>query len=290
METLYHFTSQSALLSIVQNGCIWASHPDFLNDGAERSYYANLLKEDVINRFESKKRNDLASLFKKAIDSDPTILTDVGAPYYVFSLSKNYTSASQWDRYAENGNGVCIGFNKDELIAAADDNANVKIMEHGEIQYGKTNVCANIENHSLVHVENYTGNEMSAEKLVSSMLGMFRVTLMENGLLFKHQSFSDEQEYRLTFAILQEGNILPTILYPSHHEYRYRVSKTGIVPYCQYSWASERRTRIISRIVIGPKAHRNIKYSIAHLLVRHGYAEDTKAASCMIEQSDTPLI
>ena len=62
-NVLYHYTSLSGLLGIIENKCIWASDIRYLNDSNEFSYTIELASE----LFKAKEHQDFSDLSKNIL-------------------------------------------------------------------------------------------------------------------------------------------------------------------------------------------------------------------------------
>lgn len=138
---LYHYTSQKGLLGIVKNNEVWATDILYLNDTMEYKYAIDLTSEIIKKRQEScedktpshavytkprKIPGSIVPLFpyryeKKLVEY--SILEDLNEfikefkefHIFVFSLSEDGNTLSQWRGYCPNNNGYSIGFNKKAL-------------------------------------------------------------------------------------------------------------------------------------------------------------------------------
>jgi Protein of unknown function (DUF2971) len=108
-NTLYHYTSLEALVSIVQSKRLRASAIRFLNDTSE----AMRLKEDVVGilrkRASSSEDQEILKTLIDALDPGPK------QSLFVASLSEKSDLLSQWRAYCPSGRGVSIGFSSDSL-------------------------------------------------------------------------------------------------------------------------------------------------------------------------------
>lgn len=101
-DVLYHYTSNSVLLSILGNKSLWLSSQWHLNDYAEGRVF-NKLVEELAEQLEVPSPSD-------RLES----LSSVGC--YVNCLTQHEDMLSQWRGYAEDGKGVAIGIKKNALI------------------------------------------------------------------------------------------------------------------------------------------------------------------------------
>jgi len=104
---IYHYCNLDALISILKNQIIWASNYKYLNDSTEIQSAIDVIEKNI-DLIESgfvgvKGRIALFRSLKRAMS---------GYDYYITSFSKKADVLSQWRGYAQNGRGVCIGFDE----------------------------------------------------------------------------------------------------------------------------------------------------------------------------------
>ena len=133
MAILYHYTTASALLGMLKdytvenpNLSMWATHYMFMNDRYEYEigcdYCRNLIKkvEDELNI-----ENRISDNFGEC--NFETIIRETQREYatetdvfsinnpYIISFSENKDGLNMWNMYAQNGNGISIGFDEELL-------------------------------------------------------------------------------------------------------------------------------------------------------------------------------
>ena len=123
-KILYHYCSVETLLSIIQNKTIWLSDASKTNDSSELKYIFDFFTAtvDVILESYGNKYNDLIKeKVRKIINS--TMEGLVYDKIRIAKYKKNFICCfseakdllSQWRAYANDGNGVAIGFSSDML-------------------------------------------------------------------------------------------------------------------------------------------------------------------------------
>ena len=98
-DIIYHYTSVHGASGILQSGKIWASDILYLNDSNELTK-----SKDIFN-----------GLIKKEYGVDINLIlqqTIFSRSYCAFCLSKSHDILSQWRAYANDGKGLCLGFQK----------------------------------------------------------------------------------------------------------------------------------------------------------------------------------
>lgn len=180
--TLYHYTDFNAMRGIITNGEIWLWNLRRMNDSQEMEYFIKELKLAV----------------KKQLCNDPELLKKMEELFsenlkdfkslssFAACFSEYSDDAAQWARYAKNGMGVCIAFNK-ELLS--------KIGEEGHAPLCRVNYSKNCDDLEIVKEI----AQLVKEKPQASADQIHQIfnRLITSSPLFKHPSFISEKEYRL---------------------------------------------------------------------------------------------
>ena len=156
MDLIYHYTNASALLGMFKNCSkenpyitMWATHALYLNDPTEYEYGKEkcydilpILEEKMGIPVESRisTMRDMyiteMSKLRDFISSTRPNSIQYGTPYLI-SFSKSEDSLPMWSNYAQNGNGIAIGFNPDKLseyIKIKDCKYNIAEIDYNELQ------------------------------------------------------------------------------------------------------------------------------------------------------------
>ena len=177
-QNLYHYTDFNAMRGIIVNGEIWLWNLRRMNDSQEMEYFIRELKIAV------KKQLDDCEKVDEIFDSNLKDFNKLSS--YAACFSEYADDASQWARYAKNGMGVCIAFDK-ELLS--------KIGQEGHAPLYQVNYSKECDNLEIVKelvelVQNF--KSFKAEEVHQ----IFN-KLITSSPLFKHPSFISEKEYRL---------------------------------------------------------------------------------------------
>ncbi|NMP37235.1 MAG: DUF2971 domain-containing protein [Clostridiales bacterium] len=109
---VFYYCNVSTALSILQNHEIWMTSIRNLNDGNETVGVYKMLF-NLLEKYD--KKNCLSKMFEFASHPGAIQLyeTPLGAyPEYITCFSENSDSVSQWIAYADNGQGIAIGFDE----------------------------------------------------------------------------------------------------------------------------------------------------------------------------------
>lgn len=190
LNTLYHYTDFNAMRGIITNGEIWLWNLRRMNDSQEMQYFIKELKIAVKKLLSQSEFECMEKLFAENLRDFNSLSS------YAACFSEYADDAAQWARYAKNGMGVCIAFNKDLLS---------KIGEKGHAPLYKVNYSRNCDDLGIVkEIANLIKEESATKKssASTSSSGEQKIhetfnRLITSSPLFKHPSFISEKEWRL---------------------------------------------------------------------------------------------
>jgi len=109
VQKLYHYTDFNAMRGIISKGEIWLWNLRRMNDSQEMQYFITELKLAVKKLLNEKYYVRMDRFFSENLKDFDKLSS------FAACFSEYADDASQWTRYAKNGMGVCIAFNKDML-------------------------------------------------------------------------------------------------------------------------------------------------------------------------------
>lgn len=257
---LYHYTGQSGLLGILDDGALRCSDAHFLNDAREVRYAVDLAArrvEEFAEDFEPRDPayNDEGVLFDSLVRGARGLL-DV--PLFVFSLSVDPNVLSQWRAYCPDEGGYAIGFSSRDLGHLADN------------QGFKLTRCIYEEEHQhllldeLIRdtVEAYQGDRDEGAPVSSDLYRRHTTNFMSEffqyAAAFKDRAFEEEQEWRLVAE--------PRTAHDE--EVCFREGPSTPVPYLNFRLqGSDGEPLPISRIWVGPTRNRDLDLRVVQQLV-----------------------
>ncbi|QZN96714.1 DUF2971 domain-containing protein [Symbiopectobacterium purcellii] len=211
---LYHYTDLNGLNGIVEHHSLWATNLYFLNDEEEMHH--------GLKAFE----NTLEHLKEDLSEKSIKILRDTLAGHRLFQARCNYNISfcqepdllSQWRGYGAS-QGVCLEFDKDELLEALDF-GNATFFS-GDVFYTKPDSTLEAKEEILT----FLNNADFLKKKKSSVLHEFVGTAeLINSLtpFFKHEGFRQESEFRI---VIQQDIKSKAI--------KFRVNTHGLIPFIE---------------------------------------------------------
>ena len=259
-ELIYHYTSLGSMVKILDSGQLRLMNSDYMNDFLERSYFRNGVQEYLKRTVagDSKAESRLESFFD---DYDKNF----DCPAYLTSFSRKPDDAAQWERYANKGNGVAIGFAADVLrkMIVADGR-----LILADVTYGDDFANAYIVN----DIENYVRSRVGTIAKIKESLYLECAT-------HKHSSFDSEMEVRLftskvSFPTLNQNLVQFECNNRMREAYHFNWEEKTVE-------AQIKKDDLIKSICIGPTADFGIQ-----LLEKYIYKQGLNAH---ISKSECPL-
>lgn len=187
-EILYHYTTHSGFLGIAKSKYLWCTSIRYLNDGREFLHAIDLL----IGRINY---NICDSVNKSYKDNEKEFLLNIESgldrigsySFYVGSFSENPDLLSQWRAYSPGVDGVSIGIDSNELKTSANNHAFrlVKCVYEMDQKYSIIDEI----------IEDFLNKHFKI--IDEDTLFKFAVYFSTIAPIFKHESFKEEQEWRL---------------------------------------------------------------------------------------------
>lgn len=249
MAIIYHYCSPFAFQQIIENKCLWLSATNNLNDFTEGAWaihaFDNVLRR-IVNEINNDWLNHINALY---INNNVT-------PKYVTCFSKDGDILSQWRAYAQNGEGVSIGFDEDELVIAGrghyplDDSG--RYPQLMDIEYMD---IPQLEN----EIERIIEVGFSNNELITDQQGRFTNDMSIIDVLaclfsrVKNPAFLEEKEKRMVFTTKifefpnKNANTLTNaVMGPIKH----RISGGFLSSYFNLNFSTKKP---IKKIILGPK-------------------------------------
>lgn len=237
---LYHYSSLSGLLGILNSRSIWASVVSSLNDKNEIVHANDVLEHALENKFFSMGIKDNHWFHTIALQIR-SIQATVGQ--CVASLCEENDQLSLWRPYAGDGMGASIGFTTDSLSKIALNQGfelkKVIYNQHSQYAICKAYLDDLFEQHNI---------DGKIESLPKGIMDDMREFVNSKGIFLKHPSFEDEREWRLISKNVH--------LYDK--SWKYRASVDMIVPYLTLDLSEifERGSNFLKKENVGQQAVR----------------------------------
>ena len=247
-RTLYHYSSISGLMGIVDHRAVWAGHAYYLNDTREIIHAV-----DVLTTLLRKFRNllGLEEPFSEQLIAWLKTFRETPYHIFIFSLSEEESLLSQWRSYTPHGKGVSIGFRKETI----DHILQTPGFRLAQCLYTE-------EEHkqllgSLMEKLNETFRQQSHPALSArhSVLKLdpffesYRGEFLQVMAIVKHEAFREEREWR--------------ILSPYYASYvgeqvQFRAGASMIMPYTVLDLPRE--GLLFDEVILGPSRDVNLSH------------------------------
>lgn len=235
-EIIYHYTTPEAFLNIIQNGKLWFSDINYLNDESEMFYAYELLKS-ILNKNQKQIRKELCKLIEEKIEQilnkeKPESLFKYleRRSYFLASFSIDCDNLSLWNYYTKNQNlsGYNIGFSKN-IIHKLSHNVAFKSFF---FSYGKVIYDEKIQKQMLkkaLYDYNQLFKKASSQKDKVGIRDSFLGLVLAFSLFFKQNCFAAEREYRIVI----DQPIDPLKKEERFEEICHRLKSGLIIPYIE---------------------------------------------------------
>lgn len=261
---LYHYTSIAALYNILRSKQFWLGNAATMNDKKEIKCFIELLQGALCESISSDKLSQCNSFFQK-------VYARIDNEYpYVMCFSRLEDDAAQWERYADNAEGVCIVFNTKNILRTFYENS----LLFGDVYY---DFDIKQHRHYKILYDYFTTGKLSEFRNETGQID----NAIACGYFHKHRSFRSEQEMRVVtlwdyvpqYAMVETECIRGVIKKFLKFDMEKRCADIGL--------AFE---DLFEQIVIGPK-------SIQDIASLQSYVEEKGLSSLKdrISKSDCPL-
>lgn len=202
-QLVYYYCNLSTAVSVLKNRELWMTSIRNLNDSNESVAVYKLFFK-LLEEYD-KGNNKLTSLleYAKTPGAIQMYSTPLGAyPEYIACFSKNPDSVSQWIAYADNGQGVAIGFDETELERVAEKEG----LKYQVITYvSEEDIQSLIPDTYEYLIENLSGNNMEMMDTAMTLIMKF----FPEGVSNKTIHYASESEKRIIYDYPTEVENLP---------------------------------------------------------------------------------
>ncbi len=242
-STLYHYTNAEGLIGILKDKCVFATDIRFLNDASEFSHAMEAYRAHADRRYAAASTTKDKYLwgYRISIEFQPHRL-----PMFIFSLSSERNSLSQWRAYGSVGSGAyAIGFETEKILQLSIESS---FPETDYLPTMRLNRCyyEQEEKEQLFDAIHQTTRQCAGgtddNPLVSSAEQARDRAVWESAAFLKNSAFRDEHEWRI---LLQNGLRARGPAAPV----KFRSRRGVIVPYVEISLGNPLP---IKEIVVGP--------------------------------------
>ena len=294
-SVLYHYCSLATFYNIIKNKSIWLSDVlksnDFLELVVMRQLFIKQLNEIIDKKaikyseaFDFERAIQLNDLKRETYDETRKEV----AKHLVFCLSEDGDLLSQWRGYADDGNGISIGFKKDFLskVNALNTERFPKRREYfqfDQVSYDESAAIDFIKEES--GLENFHLHKNIEEERKCLREALSKIAIVAP--FHKTTAFSEEREWRMIISYMLWSFENPDFSHYNNCDFQFKnieyiVSKGKLIPHIEMIFSDIKKA--IASITIGPKCSESI-IDIRNFLICMGVLEDYKDNSIIITKS-----
>jgi hypothetical protein len=219
-EYLYHYTSISSAIKILETNQFHVTKNEYMNDPSETQYALKLYLEEMEKYSESEQK------YFEPLRNWITV-ANRARDYFILSLSKNNDSLSLWNRYGS-VNGCCIYLDIEELNKRFRKLSNSDILFQGfkEVTYSeiiqKKFITMILKKYLDIEKNNIhfpAGTTESTD---------IEFDIYDSLYEFKHEAYKDEEEIRGIFSIPNTNSYIVEDIWRKNVKFK---TGTYITPY-----------------------------------------------------------
>lgn len=241
---LFHYTDEIAANNIYNNGCMWVTQWDHLDDNEELKYISKILRgainyliKEQKEYIQNKLERDIFLHIILTIKSIINMYEEGNVPisdgtFFLLSLTEKKNNKYLIENYSKR-NGKIIEINKKALNDIYIKKKNDCVTIEGKVIYDvKEQLKIIIEDINNLYVEivnNITLNNYKVDivELRETIKSILYLKVINYCIFFKNNKFNKEEEYRI--SILVDNNILE-----ENVKYRFNKDRTNFkIPYIE---------------------------------------------------------
>jgi hypothetical protein len=272
---LFHYTNPTGLKGILESRALWYNHTAPLNDPSEVKYGISVIKSTVKSLIEKADNSEDKLKFLQHINNSVTLGNLHHA--YIACFCESGKLLSQWREYSNKGGGYNIGFtfnNDTHVNGIQGDVYSSSKLKLRKVIYDRKTQEILVEK---VVTGLFESVLKSKEKLndadfdyVLSVTGLTSSNILSDLVIsFKHEAFSEEQEWRAVRFILDTHEV---------EHLKFRTSSKYLIPYRVTEIYRQNDEEVyyfpISTINLGPSSEKEVAKTGVEFLLNNLRALD----------------
>ena len=270
---LFHYTSMEAFTSIAKSNSILLSNVQDLNDFLECKLYFKMVLNDAI-----KNKTIKEETARTVLD----VFYEKLATIFIFSFTTEDDDAAQWDRYANEGEGICLVTSYSRIISWMRLNG-IKYPLLSPVEYiDKNEKLSFISNYRLYNYRDYFELLCDLKEGPYAKLGNTGFDLfIADCCKIKERSFRNEKEFRMIVFNASFEN--RTISFPKNTANAIQHVANKKLKFDNVFFKSKDNQDKINRslftdVIIGPKS-KKVPNDVREFLISNGYMDVTVSKS-----------
>lgn len=244
-KNIYHYCNVETFMKITENKNLWLSNSFKMNDAYENTW---------IEQFINDKINSLDDKYEKFINQFISLYKFHNNVPYLACFSEKGDILSQWRAYADDGSGIAIAFNTEQLglkeyLPGLGVDADITTGLYNVLYDDKkqAKIVNNIFDNFIAQIEKEELNESTASSLCADLLNRYSV-------VFKNPKFSEEKEWRIIHNPLITNDKNNNIEISGNiSNMSFRPKDSGIISYFKFPLDDIFSSHLIPKIILGPK-------------------------------------
>lgn len=251
--TVYHYTGQLAMEGITQRGSLWLSDYTTMPDKGEISWAFNVGMEIVRDAYEDGPKTGRLTRFVGLVEKIAKKPLNQYFHAYILSLTPNGEVAGQWQLYADQSAGYCLGFDSrilDRAFVAFTKTKGLMASGSYKVLYDERRLRSLMQEYvtnaldAVISISEYRPayNQSAAKALYEIGVNLVFAFIF-TALFFKHPGYSAENEYRYIIMTLPKRRGIPALERRTHRGRK--------VTYFEFDWKNHAPCPL-KQIKIGP--------------------------------------
>ncbi len=260
-DIIYHYCSVEAFEGIIKSKKIWLTDSRYMNDKYEGTWIDKIVKE-TLSSLNGEYNEEILNNFYHHYTSMKN------KKYYLACFSEESDKLSQWRGYADDGQGIAIGFSRDAIRLTSNFDFELALID---VNYDKSYQTKVVKE--------------SLDYFIKHSYFSIATSLKELSIWGKNPSFNEEKEIR--FVYTPENDMSKHhFADPNETEYykllsknisslQYRTRNNVNIPYFTYDFfgtLSGFTSELIPKIVLGPKNSMN-RDELKEFLIDNGFGD-----------------
>lgn len=270
-ETIYHYCSLETLLNILKNNTIRITDITKMNDYSEKKwFYKNVIdsitEPNFLQNYHFPNLDQINSALKNVSETWTGYLLPETYQEYIMCFSSDGDILSQWRGYANDGQGVAIGFNKETIEKLAVENNTHTCFSLKKVEYIEDfQTLKPIFSIMALFIKESSNDISKYEDIIIENIRKHDIASTKN------PAFKEEKEWRLIFNPdnLNEPDKKFSINNFIITKTNYRATDNKIIGYKDIDF-SYYKNKIINRIILGPKC-KATQSDMRELFINSGY-------------------
>lgn len=267
---LFHYTDSRGLIGIVgSDPSFWATDVRYLNDAHETIDIDRIVSACIQEKLSQNINDAQRAFLSRALFT----FKEMANRYFVFCMCERENLLSQWRAYGGHGDAYSLGIKTEEILqdGRVRSNVEVKFLKCIYVDDEKRKIVNDRLDFILGYIKRSVtdGETEKAKALIPECCQGFRKSLNLYDIMFKHNSFSEEQEWRM---IVTEHPFSPS------PPIEFRAGNYGLTPYikvrlsCKFGLMRDKPP--VSSIWVGPSRFPELSMqSVVEFTKRNGYKQ-----------------